>query len=164
MTTNWPSREEWAKERRAPYYDRFPDTSNSLAEYATSEEIATLKAALRKRWKQLGREMRELSGNDADNVTRNLKSDRSSIQWALTLIDEGELPIHPETFSGAEDILAPLHERYEAAEIKLHERTLREIERTPIDDDAWSAELRRRAHAEGWLAGPRGLTGSLLCE
>jgi hypothetical protein len=31
MTTNWLSREEWAKERRTPYHGRFPDTSDSLS-------------------------------------------------------------------------------------------------------------------------------------
>jgi len=148
MTTTWPSRAEWAKERRTPYYDRFPSTSNSLAEHATPEEIDALNAALRKRWKQLGSKMRELSGNSASVVTRNLKSHRSSMQWALALIAQGELPRHLETFSEAEDILAPFHERYEAAKSKLHECTLREIERTPIDDNTWNDELHRRAMAD----------------
>ncbi len=62
MITTWPSREEWSKERRAPYFDRFPRTSDSLAEYATLEEIAALKADLRERWKQLGKKMREITG------------------------------------------------------------------------------------------------------
>jgi len=148
MTTTWPSREKWAKDRHTPYYDRFPGTSNSLAEYATPEEIAALKADLRKRWKQLGSKMRELSGNGASDVILNLKSDRSSMQWALALIAHGELPRHLKTFSEAEDILAPFHERYEAAKSKLHECISREIERTPIDDKAWNAELHRRAKVE----------------
>ncbi len=148
MITTWPSREEWAKERRTAYYGRFPGTSNSLAEYGTREEIAALKADFRKRWKYLGERLRELSRKDISGDTRNLKSDRSSIKWALTLIAQGELPRHLETFSEAEDILAPFHERYEAAKSKLHECTLREIERTPIDDNAWNAELHRRAKAE----------------
>jgi hypothetical protein len=92
MTTTWPSREEWAKERRTPYYDRFLSTSNSLAEYATPEEIAALKAALRKRWRNLGKEIRELRGNAASGVISDLKSDRSSLKWALVLIAQGELP------------------------------------------------------------------------
>ena len=86
MTTSWSSRAEWANERRTPYYDRFPSPSNSLAEYATAEEIDALKADLRKRWKQLGSKMREFSGNSASVATRNLKSHRSSMQWALALI------------------------------------------------------------------------------
>ncbi len=69
------------------------------------------------------------------------------MKWALTLIAQGELPRHLNTFSEAEDILAPFHERYEAAKSKLHECTLREIERTPVDDKAWNAELHRRAKA-----------------
>lgn len=150
MTTTWSSRSEWANERRTPYYDRFPSPSNSLAEYATAEEIDGLKANLRKRWKQLGSKMREFSGNSASVVTRNLKSHRSSIQWALALIAQGKLPRHLEAFSEAEDILAPFHERYEAAKSKLHECTLKEIERTPIDDDAWNDELHRRAMADQW--------------
>jgi hypothetical protein len=150
MTTNWPSREQWAKERRTPYYDRFPDTSDSLAEYATPEEIAALKAALGERWNHLGTKIRELGGRDASDVTRNLQSDRSSIKWALKIIDEGGLPCQLETFSGAKDIFAPFHERYGASEIELRERTLREIEQTPIDDNAWNAELKRRARVEAW--------------
>jgi hypothetical protein len=109
MTTTWPSREEWAKQRRTPYYDRFLCTSNSLAVYATPEEIAALKAALRKRWRNLGKEMRELRGNAASGVISDLKSDRSSLQWALALIAQGELPRHIKTFSEAWDILAPFH-------------------------------------------------------
>ena len=38
-TTWWPSRAEWAKERRTPYYDRFPSTSNSFTEHATPENV-----------------------------------------------------------------------------------------------------------------------------
>ena len=148
MITTWPSREEWAKERRTPYCGRFPRTSNSLAEYATPREIAALEADLRERSKQLGRRMRELSGDRASDVIRNLKSDRSSVQWALALVAQGELPHHLTTFSEAEDILAPFHERYEAAKSELHDCTLREIERTPIDDNAWNAELHQRAKAE----------------
>ncbi len=145
MITTWPSREEWSKERHAPYFDRFPRTSDSLAEYATLEEIAALKADLRERWKQLGKKMREITGNGASDVTRSLKSDRCSIQWALALIAQGELPRQLKTFSEVEDILAPFHERYEAAKLKLHELTLRVIEGTPIDDNAWNAEMQRRA-------------------
>jgi hypothetical protein len=136
---------------RTPYYDRFPSPSNSLAEYATAEEIDALKADLRKRWKQLGSKMRELSGKGAIDVICNLKSDRSSMQWALPLVGQGELPRHSKTFSEAEDILAPFHARYEAAKSKLRECTLREIERTPIDDSAWNAELCRRAKVEASL-------------
>jgi signal transduction histidine kinase len=150
MTTTWSSRAEWANERRTPYYDRFPSTSNSLAKYATPEEIAVLKAALRKRWRNLGKKMRKLRGNAARDVISDLKSHRSSLQWALALIAQGELPRHLETFGEAEDILAPFHERYEAAKSKLHECTLKEIERTPIDDNAWNDELHRRAMADQW--------------
>ncbi len=92
--------------------------------------------------------MRELRGKEVIDVICDLKSDRSSMQWALALVAQGELPCHSETFSEAEDILAPFHRRYEAAKSKLRERTLREIERTPIDDNAWNAELCRRAKVE----------------
>jgi hypothetical protein len=101
MTTTWSSRAEWANERRTPYYDRFPSPSNSLAEYATAEEIDALKADLRKRWKQLGSKMRELSGKGAIDVICNLKSDRSSMQWARALVGQGELPRHSKTLNCA---------------------------------------------------------------
>jgi hypothetical protein len=133
-----PSREEWAIERRTPSFDRFPITSNSLGEYATPAEIAALEAALCKRWEQLGKTMRELNRGGQSEAGRNLRSDRNAIKWALALVVQGELPRHVETFSEAEDILAPFHKKYEAAKSKLHERALREIERTPIDDNAWA--------------------------
>jgi hypothetical protein len=148
MVAARPSREEWACERRVPYYERFPALSISLAEYATQEEIAALKAALRRRWEQLGRKIRELSGREAIDVICNLKSDRSSMQWTLALVAQGKLPRHSEIFSEAEDTLAPFRKRYEAAKSKLREYTLREIERTPIDDNAWNAELCRRAKVD----------------
>jgi hypothetical protein len=170
MTTAWVSREEWAKDRRVPYCDRFPSPSNSLAEYATPKEIAVLNSDLRKRWKQLGSKMREVSGDGAGEAKGNLKSDRSCIQWALVLIARGELPCHFSAFSEAEEILAPFHERYESAKSELHACTLREIARTPIDDKAWSAELHRRAKVEqskSKRVGPRSCDSkadALLCN
>lgn len=95
--------------------------------------------------------MRELRGKEATDVICNLKSDRSTMRWALALVAQGELPRHSETFSEVEDLLAPFHQRYEAAKSKLRECTLREIERTPTDDNAWNAELWRRAMVEAFL-------------
>jgi len=142
--TNWPSRAEWAKARRTAYHDRFPDTPTALANYATPQETAALKAALRERWKELGRKAR----NEPDDKT--LPWQRRCINRAIQLIDANELPLSLEDTSGAKDIFAPFHAKYAAARAELHERTLRKIEQTPIGDDAWTKELQRRSRVGHW--------------
>jgi hypothetical protein len=163
----YPTRDEWAKERRTPYYDRFPDTPALLAEYATPEEIAALKIGLRERWRELGQKLREFpakaepesreerlrtfAGGERSERVR-IHDSRSSINAAIETIENGELPLYLENYSGSKDIFVPFHARYEAAKAELYERTLREIEQTPVDDDAWAAELKRREYVEECLA------------
>lgn len=145
---NWPTREEWAKQRRTAYYDLTPDVSEVLADYATTEEIAELQFAMRERWKQLGRKTRS-EGSDDD-----LSWKRRCINRGLKLIRNGELPFCLQDCAGAQDLIAPFKARYEAAKADLYETARLEIERRPIDDAAWEKELKRRAQVEKWLSKP----------
>jgi hypothetical protein len=57
----WPSREEWAKQRRTPYWDSFEDlpVSKNLGDYASPEQIAELIAGLKVIYAAEGRKMKE---------------------------------------------------------------------------------------------------------
>jgi hypothetical protein len=60
-TYRWPSREEWAKIQRAPYWDLFEDleVSTELKDYATPEEIASVVTALKTLYLAEGRKMKD---------------------------------------------------------------------------------------------------------
>jgi hypothetical protein len=57
---DWPSREQWAHQRRTPYVDLFDDlpVSGALADYATPTEIESIIAQLRALYAEAGRELR----------------------------------------------------------------------------------------------------------
>jgi hypothetical protein len=93
----WPSRKEWAKQMRTPYWDLMPESSTKIADYATTDEVAALEVALHDRWKALGREMRRL-GEKGEDGRRELWCKRRAINRALKLIKKGELPICLEDF------------------------------------------------------------------
>jgi hypothetical protein len=141
------SREQWAERRRTPYHDLMPEVSDRIADYATEEEIAALKLAMRERWKELGRKARNEPENPDD-----LPWQRRCINRGLKLIESGKLPFCLEDKAGAEDLLAPFHALYEAAKAELYERASEEIAQTPVDDEAWKRELRRRADRGRHLA------------
>src|SRR5262249_54498373 len=79
---NWPTREEWARERQLPYWDcetgcPFSNKySHRLSDYATSDEIMTAIFRLEELWRRHGREMR---------VIRN---ERTGVKWQRTGEDE----------------------------------------------------------------------------
>jgi len=56
-----------------------------------------------------------------------------------------------EDYAGAEDLLAPFHARYMAAEVDVRKREKLEAAERPIDDAAWNAELERRTEIERYL-------------
>jgi hypothetical protein len=131
-----------------------PESSTALSDYASPEEIAALQAAMRERWKELGRTLRRMqqmaSMRDGE-AAENLRWQRRCINCGLNLIEQGELPLVLEDCDGAKDILAPFHARYETARAELHKRKAKEIARAPIDDDAWAKELDRRERVDKWL-------------
>ena len=117
MTLQFSSREIWAQ-------SRMPKPSTRLADYATPDEIADIRARLITRF-------RSASGTHED-----IRFKRSCIRQALRQIDKGRLPANA---TGAEDLLATLRERYEAAKADAH---------NVPDDAAWSRELQRRAELQ----------------
>jgi hypothetical protein len=141
----WPSREEWARQRRTCYYDLSPNVSRSLSDYATSAEIEALIVAMRERWKALGRQVRRLEGGI------ELRWKRACINRGLKLIRNGEIPICFEDYAGAEDIVADLHTRHRTAKVAAYERWERATARAPIDDSAWEQELAHRARVERYF-------------
>jgi hypothetical protein len=169
----WPSREEWAKQERTPYGDKFPDnlvTSHASA-YATPAEIQSAIKALRQLYADEGRKLRAAKVN-AGTLAR--QKDETGIAYAKRYFDgmsqderDAVLPIGNHEISrklinealkaltddivaghgGLDDmkaILAPILGRYEAALDAAYEARRKEIEATPIDDAAWEKELRRR--------------------
>src|SRR5262249_12467156 len=61
---HWQTREQWARQRRSTYFDwespPFADKfGHRASDYTTAEEIATIIAALKELWRQLGRKLRE---------------------------------------------------------------------------------------------------------
>ena len=110
MGDRWPSREEWAKQRRTACYLDHQKISDRISDYATTAEIEALQIALRERWKQLGREIRKLGGR-GEAGTRELCYKRQSINRGLKLVRNGELPLALEDH-GASDLLSELHARY----------------------------------------------------
>jgi hypothetical protein len=150
----WPSREEWAKDRRTPYIDSAPDTADySIEAYMTPAESASLKAAMRERWKELGRQMRQAGGKDVKNEQgyNDFQWRRKCISAGLKLIAQGTMPWLREHYHGAEDLVQELQARYEAARMAEIGKWEQEVAQTPIDDAAWDAELKRRAQVDAYL-------------
>jgi hypothetical protein len=177
-TYNWPSREEWAKQRRTYYWDDDLRVSRKLQDYATPEEIDAITTALRALWLAEGRKMQaakqaagsRLQQPGEDNRSyfmrvramtetereplhqwRTHQDERRQINQALKTISEGKLPDERLREDG-KLILASIKARYDAAWEAAHAERKREIENRPIDDAAWEDHLRWRAWIEG---GPR---------
>ncbi len=143
-TPNWPSRAEWAKQQRTPYYDRFPEISLSISDYATPAEIETLKRELRDLWKRLGRAMKSAK----PDAREKLQDQRRDINHTIRVIERGDLPLCREDRFGSQETLASFIARYEHHKAEVHARVVAEIAQTPIDDAAWQKELKRRARIE----------------
>jgi hypothetical protein len=130
--TVWPTRTEWARARQTASNGKLPDVPTAISEYATADEIAELRTALRNRLAQLG-----------EKKTHPYPFHRKCIRRALELIDRGELPLGVNSTEGAHDILAPFYARYCAARAELQAQAL--STQTAVDDEAWAAELQRRS-------------------
>lgn len=178
----WRTREEWAKDRRAFYHDRFEELGLSphLSAYASPEEIEALIAALRALWKSEGARLRalhvptELSRQSKESYgafwirldetpgARDLlaavdahKDCRKFINETIKLLSKGDLPKWRQVEfrylledAKVNAILGPIQARYDAAKEAATEKRKQEILATPIDDQAWDKELKRRASIE----------------
>jgi hypothetical protein len=145
----WPSREQWAENRRTPYlygYDHPYRASLDLSLYATAEEVAAAIADLRQIWCLYGRKMK------APPDGRDYQYYRSEINARIKEMREGFVPKGDWSLGTGLKIAPPaLHfilERYLAAEWAGIKKWEAEVAARPIDDEAWEAELEWRRRIE----------------
>jgi hypothetical protein len=168
----WPSREEWAKQERTPYGDKFPDylVTSQASAYATPAEVQAIIEALKQLYAEEGRKLRTaklaagpLNRQPGETKTAHIRryynmseSERGSlvpvhtheerrqdINEAIKALRNDNLPNH-RSWDGVEAITAPIQGRWDAAHAAAYDAKRKEIEATPIDDAAWEEELRRR--------------------
>ena len=123
MMLNFLPKEDWIAQRRQA---RKNTVSTSIANYAKPEEIARLKAALRERFKHI-------TGDSPEDIRYR----RGCLRQAIRAIENGRIPA-AHTIEGAEDLLASVRAKYEAARNTV----------TVADEDeelaAWNHEIARR--------------------
>jgi hypothetical protein len=180
----WPSRERWAEMQQRPYWsegERCPyddNYSHQLSDYATPEEIVTLIARLKKRYRELGREMKTVKPHasirakgetsaawyyqlrtlpqavqEATNKLHALQRERSDINDLLKRIHDYAIPDrtrHSDYVPGkAGELVAPFVARYGAAFKAARDAYFKEYAaKAQIDDAAWEKELQRRTAIE----------------
>lgn len=141
---NWPSREQWAKRRRTPW--GIPTTSSEAREYLTEPELRALIEAMRQRWRDLGRQMKQAASGERETIRER----RQAINRGINALEAGRLPVLAQEHIGAKDLMAPYLERYQQAVRKDWATVCRKAEARPVDDEAWQQELERRAKIEAW--------------
>jgi hypothetical protein len=181
---NWPSREEWARNRRAFYleHDRHPcPATRRLPAYATTGEIAIviaeLKAMIREARRAepasynalgpLGRQRGENKRAYDGRFLAMSKKEQEIVIAGLAPVWPGDLtPVLKELQKdivpsrwpvhgiGAPPLLDAIIARYQAAEHQADEAWRRIVKATPIDDAAWEEELERRRQSEDNAAHP----------
>jgi hypothetical protein len=163
----WPTREEWAEQRRTLYADQCEDIGwiDKLTELATPSEIAEAIHALEQMWRDMGRQMKTASreqhagfedfARECSDYTE-LRSERQIVNRALKLMRNGQLPILADEGGMITNKLFPhMHARMKQLHEEAIERRAQEKAQTPIDDDAWAKELEWRRKIEAWLNGDR---------
>jgi hypothetical protein len=173
-TNRWPSREEWAKDRRTYYGDDQNPASRRLSEYASPAEVEVIIGALKQSYHDLGRCLAEakaavgaacqqpaetnkqysarwaLMSDPEQSLMKKVydaKDQRRVINRALKLIARDELPFLRDE-GGTRFEIAVATARYEAA-CRAAEQALRdEVAQQPIDDAAWEEQLQWRAWIE----------------
>jgi hypothetical protein len=159
----WPTRDEWAKRRRTvPAYEQegggyfgYPREAYmvvKISEVLAPNEIAALLASLRKRWGDLGRELKRHGGiatfkamahqTEEWQAAADARLKRREINVAIKNIEAGWIP---RASYGAEGLLEDLSRRHRAADDAKFSAWKRAIENAPIDDAAWEEELASRA-------------------
>jgi|SRR5215510_1114608 len=160
--SEWPSREQFLKSRSGPYFDRvFITCSTTVRDYATPEEIATLRRELKAQYRELGRDLREINSKLPAATKRRYVSDehrqerfeasrrrhcRHAINKVLRALDDGVLPDRQWVSYPYYDkvpLLAVIYGRYEAA----YEAAL-VVCWAKLDEEDWQRELKRRARIE----------------
>ena len=175
---NWPSREEWAYRRQHPPYEHYPENpvGRRLSDFATAEEIATLLFDLKVMWHEKGRAMAKAKAaagplarqpgetrgayrrrwcNEMTEAEQNISSEPERLRDARQRIKILANPAgHEWLYEQAIDhpLLKEFQARWRQAYDEAMQAWLDERAKTPVDDEAWEAELRRRARAGShWL-------------
>ena len=152
---NWPTREQWAENRRALYEG--PGSDWRLSQHASEVEIAAAIAACENLWRDLGRQMKTASKEPRskfkfDTEYDELRSRRKIINIALKKMRDDTLPYDVD--EALTEMFAPFYERQHRKREADTEAARREKEATPIDDAAWERELQQRKKSEDDAAHP----------
>jgi hypothetical protein len=124
----WPTREQWAKDRRTLFLDDDVHVSDRLSDYAAPEEVAALVVALRMR-----RMTYAVGSYERDGCNR-----------CIRLVERDVVPHVLNDYCGAQDLTAQIRGRYEHARAQALLDAERDRAEVPIDDEAWQEELRWR--------------------
>ena len=148
---NWPSREEWAKQRTSVDGHQNPNPpSNQLSDYATADEITGAIAALNKVWGDYGREMKSDKAEGGHRYD-DFRWYRCGINEAIKELREGKMPRWRKPDTGIEVPPSPLDTimaRYQGAKDAAQARWVAEVAARPVDDAAWEAELQWRRECD----------------
>lgn len=179
-TFEWPVREEWALRRRTfnAAYTHNVGVSQRASAYGSSAEIAAAIAELDAILRDLGRRLRDAnrsagalaqrSGEREDTYTARwlemsaeerqlggavywLQADRRCTRKVLNELCNDWLLIHPRWFGPDPAAFRLLLDRYWQVEATAFNELRQQVESQPVDDQAWTAELRRRERVDAYL-------------
>lgn len=153
----WTTREEWAAQKRTMYYDMVPEPSQRIGDYLSDEEQAAWVQAAREQWRELGQSMKATDDEDHRYFCKRRRSEIrkaikeieqdagiSSIRSCLRVAELHKRNPDPEA-------MTLLNERYRKHVDQITEAKQREVEQTPIDDEAWDQEIAwRYAYEQRW--------------
>jgi hypothetical protein len=71
---NWPTREEWARNRTTLYADQAPGLDHTLKAHASEAEIREAISALENLWRDLGRQMRNRRPNSRGLISWRIRT------------------------------------------------------------------------------------------
>jgi len=166
--TDWPTREQWAEDRRK--FPRLPDgwqstqpsnagyVSHHFAEYASAAERRAVIASLEQAWRDLGRDVRAAAPLSGDKLEASSKR-RDVNDWIKQLQQEEDasLPIYSGRSLKREELLAmvPLLGQIEArftaardAARMAWEQWRDSVAIVDVSDEAWAVEMERRQAEE----------------
>jgi hypothetical protein len=140
---NWPSREEWAKQRRTCYADMENPLSpgNRVTDYASIAEIETAITELKTQWKRLGREMTEVKRIAGNLMQQPGETSRDYIQrWFKMTNEAQDLASQPALLRrDRKDINFVIRELYEVRlNWRIHRLVLVEPAPSPMLCQIWS--------------------------
>jgi|GEM_PF-1154856 hypothetical protein len=157
---NWPTREEWARNRTTLYADQAPGLDHTLKAHASEAEIREAISALENLWRDLGRQMRNPASKQPrshfleDTDYRECQFRRKAINRMLKEMRDGWLPVQGNVDEALREMFAPFYVRQWKKRDADLEKAQREKAATPVDDAAWEKELEWRRKSEDDAAHP----------